>query len=92
MTDAADRARVIHAEMIVMSRHLRTWNSAECRQEGAVCPTPPDLVFSQATARWGVRVRWYRHHIDCNAARRWERIAISGRGVSHRQDGTGRNS
>jgi hypothetical protein len=33
--------------------HLRTWNIAECRQEGAVCSTPPDLVFSQATARWG---------------------------------------
>jgi len=24
--------------MIVMSRHLRTWNIAECHQEGAVCP------------------------------------------------------
>ena len=78
--------------MIAMSRHLRTWNISECRQEGAVCPTPPDLVFSQATARWGVRVRWYRHHIDCYGATRRERIAISGRGVSHRRDGTGRDS
>jgi hypothetical protein len=44
-----------HAEMIVMSRHLRAWNIPECRQEGAVCPTRPDLVFSQATALWGSR-------------------------------------
>jgi hypothetical protein len=78
--------------MIVVSRYLRTWNTSECRHEGAVCPTPPDLVFSRATARWGIRVRWYRHHTDCYAARRWERIAISGPGVSHRQDGTGRHS
>jgi hypothetical protein len=75
--------------MIAVHRHLRTWNISECRQDGAVCPGPPNLVFSQATARWGVRVRWYRHHIDRYGARRWERIAISGRGVSHRQDETG---
>ena len=49
------RNEIHHAEMIVMSRHLRTWNIPECRQEGAVCPTPPDLVFSQATALWGSR-------------------------------------
>jgi hypothetical protein len=58
-----------------------------------VCPTPPDLVFSQATALWGVTVGRYRHHIDCYPPRRWERIgSISGRGVSHRQDGTARDS
>jgi hypothetical protein len=29
--------------MIVVSRYLRTWNTSECRHEGAVCLTPPDL-------------------------------------------------
>ncbi len=37
--------------MIVMSRHLRTWNIAECRQEAAVCPTPPACTRATTSAR-----------------------------------------
>jgi hypothetical protein len=41
--------------MIVMSRHLRTWNIAESRQEGTVCPTAPDFR-EPTTSRRGVSV------------------------------------
>jgi hypothetical protein len=41
--------------MIVMSRHLRTWNIAESRQEGTVCPTAPDFR-EPTTSRLGASV------------------------------------
>jgi hypothetical protein len=62
-----------YAEMIVMSRHLRTWNIAECRQEAAVCPTPPACTRATTSARRAE----YPTRI-CVAAVCWLPIAIAG--------------
>jgi hypothetical protein len=39
-----------HAEMIVMSRHLRTWNIPECRQVGV--GTDSGVVTAMAMPGW----------------------------------------
>jgi hypothetical protein len=81
----------LDAEMIVMSRYLRTWNIPRMPPGGRGVPHPAGLGVLPGDGPLGVTVRWYRHHFDCYPPRRWERVGISGRGVSHRQDGTGRD-
>ena len=49
--------------MIVMSRHLRTWNIPECRQEGAVCP-PREMVSAPGTDYLAARSLSNLHPIE----------------------------